>query len=90
MVKLDAYVRRRRRYKITGDYVSRYVPGAACTMNAFYSAQFQITVFGSIWFSRVMVGHGFINCLPSESFVVSFSLETENLMEKVLRFLSNR
>ena len=29
--------------------------------------------FGSIWFSMVLVGHGFINCLPSESFVVSFS-----------------
>ena len=72
----------------------------------------------------VQVGHGFINCLASESlffylfirsylqtwgdhamrsivlpwypgghvlsFVVSFSKETENLMEEVLRFLSNR
>ena len=28
--------------------------------------------FGSIWFSMVLVGHGFINCMPSESFVVSF------------------
>ena len=29
--------------------------------------------FGSFWFSMVLVGHGFINCLASESFVVSFS-----------------
>ena len=29
--------------------------------------------FGSIWFSMVLVGQGFINCVPFESFVVSFS-----------------
>ena len=29
--------------------------------------------FGSFWFSIVLVGHGFINSLPSESFVVSFA-----------------
>ena len=29
----------------------------------------------------VLVGYGFINCLASESFVVSFSWETENLKE---------
>ena len=46
--------------------------------------------FGSFWFGMILVGHGFINCLASDSFVVSFSLETENLMEEVLRFLSNR
>ena len=46
--------------------------------------------FGSFWFSMVLVGHGFINCLASESFVVSFSLETEDFMEEVLWFLSNR
>ena len=45
--------------------------------------------FDSFWFSMVLVDHGFINCLASESFVVSFSQETENLME-VLQFLSNR
>ena len=28
--------------------------------------------FGSFWFSMVLVGTGFINCLASESFVVSF------------------
>ena len=29
--------------------------------------------FGSFWFCMVLVGHGFINHLVSESFVVSFS-----------------
>ena len=29
--------------------------------------------FGSFWFSMVLVGHCFINCMASESFVVSFS-----------------
>ena len=29
--------------------------------------------FGSFRFSMVLVGHGFINCLPSESFVVPYS-----------------
>ena len=46
--------------------------------------------FGSFSFGMVLVGHGFINYLASESFVVSFSEETENLMEEVLQFLSNR
>ena len=28
---------------------------------------------GSFWFGMVLVGYGFINCLASESFVVTFS-----------------
>ena len=46
--------------------------------------------FCSFWFSMVLVGHGFNNCRASEFFVVSFSFETENLMEEVRRLLSNR
>ena len=42
--------------------------------------------FGSVWFGMVLVGHGFINCLASESFVVSYLQETENLMEEVFGF----
>ena len=30
---------------------------------------------GSFWFSMVQVVHGFIDCLASDSFIVSFSLE---------------
>ena len=54
-----------------------------CIRRAFYSAQFQITDFSRF-------SHGFINCLASESCVVYFPCETENLREEVLRFLSNR
>ena len=39
------------------------------------NAPFQITVlvrFSSVWFSS---GNGFLNCLPSESCVVSFSVD---------------
>ena len=45
---------------------------------------FKITVlvrYERFWFGMVLVGHTFINCLASESFVVSFSQETENIME---------
>ena len=29
--------------------------------------------FGSFWFGMVLVVHGYIDCLASESFIVSFS-----------------
>ena len=40
---------------------------------------FLVVLCGLVWYSL-------INCLASESFVVFFSLETENLREEILRF----
>ena len=41
--------------------------------------------FGLIWFSMGLVGHGFIYCLPSESFVVSFVVSI-NVVTKIIKY----
>ena len=55
-----------------------------------YKAPFQITVlvrFTSVWFSLVTV---LLIVCPRSLLLCPFHKKTENLMEEVLRFLSNR
>ena len=58
--------------------------------NNWHSAPFQITVlvrFRSVWFSLVTV---LLFVYPRSLLLCPFHKKTENLMEEVLRFLSNR
>ena len=74
---------RRRSYYIIVFLELAIGPNNLCTHVAFLASTHcpvSNNSIGSFWISIVLVGHGFINFLASESFVVSLSYEIENLI----------